>query len=390
MTTGAWGSSLELIGRALLNSNRCEVFSSPGADRECAEAISGITMHHLRMREPGNNSMSDIANFLSTREPRVLDFPPGVSVMDDPDCWATELIERHPQVSTLQVMQSNPNGSESDASDIAYLNTKNPEALRAFFEGIRNRQAFHGRLELMDVASNRDTHLGNVAWVEQIYTRQFVDELAKKNPLGFYMKASLWLSSGDHKYSAHCDLADGFLFQLMGEKQVRVWPTPEQFRNQVIFNHADAAGRASSQPMDLVLQPGQILFIPGGAMHEVVAGVSETAVSVSFHMGSPYPLLVLCKKLNRLLGENDIFLSFGMTSEEKSSLFFFEPSSYADRVNGHKHAIPEELAGPLADVLQSRSVHRSEIGALLEKWWQESVASPDYQGPYPAAWTGLD
>lgn len=193
----------------------------------------------------------------------------------------------------------------------------------------------------------------------------------------------MWMSCGKHRYEAHCDLFDGFLVHMSGYKRVRVWPVPKKYRQKVIFNHSDFEGRMASEPIDFELKPGQILFIPSGAMHEVVALGKQAAVSVSFHMGSPFPMPTLCIQLNKLLKGGEVSLPPYMKSINKFKMYFFEPTRFIKKAGGLDDPMPEELFKALSGVLQSKHVDSKTMHKLLSYWWQIAMSRPIYQGPYP-------
>jgi hypothetical protein len=201
--------------------------------------------------------------------------------------------------------------------------------------------------------------------------------------MGSSCKGTLWLSCGEHCYAAHCDLMDGFLIHLAGQKRVRVWPLPKKYRKKILFNHSDFQGRMASEPIDFELQPGQILFIPSGAMHEVVAHGEQPAVSVSFHMGSPFPMPTLCAQLNRMLKGGEVSLPPYMKATDKFNIYFFEPTRFIGQTGGPNQEMPAELMRALSGVLQSQQVDAQTMRTLLSAWWRFAMSRPVYQGPYP-------
>lgn len=120
----------------------------------------------------------------------------------------------------------------------------------------------HGSLPLIDFCAGDGTVRDNAGWAWQIYNTLFGEGLTKCHPMGSYVRSTMWMSCGEHRYDAHCDPFDGFLFHMSGYKRVRVWPIPKKHRKKVVFNHSDFEGRMESEPIDFNLKPGQILFIP--------------------------------------------------------------------------------------------------------------------------------
>ena len=279
-------------------------------------------------------------------------------------------------------MQSREPRSGQQDSKITYFDQQDPASFERFRQGIQTGQPVHGSLALIDYCAGDGVVRENADWAWQVYNAQFARGIAKCHPMGSYLRASLWTSCGEHCYAAHCDLADGFLLHMGGHKRVRVWPVPKKYRRKVIFNHSDFKGRMTSPPIDFELQPGQILFIPSGAMHEVVAHGKQAAVSVSYHMGSPFPMLTLCAQLNRMAPGGEISLPPYMQKTDKFNLYFFEPTRFIEKGGETGNGMPDELMKQLSGVLQSRHIDPKTMRALLSNWWRLAMSQNIYRGPY--------
>ena len=327
--------------------------------------------------------MSELPECLLSHRPRIIDMPATMTRLEDPVRWAIDLMCANAKRSVLEIMKWEIPTPLIGDDVVFHLDPTNPRILNKFISGVRTGRAVHGLLELLNYGSKEGRLLENAGWAWEISKCHFIETLLAKHRLGFYIKSTLWLSSGEHIYQAHCDVADGFLIHMSGRKHVRVWPTPQHYLDEVIFNFSDFEGRMNSQPMDFVLQPGQILFIPGGAMHEVIAKEKQTAVSVSFHMGSPYPMLTLCKELNKLLGREDVFLPEEMNSRKKFEIQYFQPSDHFGIGDQVGDRIPDALAQGLLGSLQSRTTTSNELREVLNLWWKISIESPHYEQPYP-------
>jgi len=133
----------------------------------------------------------------------------------------------------------------------------------------------------------------------------------------------------------------------------------------------------------LPVHGSQVLFIPSGAMREVVAHGEQPAVSVSFHMGSPFPLLTLCAQLNMMVRGGEVTVPPYMKKLDKFNMYFFEPSRFAGQPGDAGDGMPAELLTQLADVLQSKQVDPATTRRLLSNWWRLANSRPMYQGPYP-------
>jgi hypothetical protein len=324
--------------------------------------------------------MSELTECLQTLTPMFFDFPGEIAHPPDPVPWALDMFA----ANLIEAdMQSRESSSGKQGSKITYFDQKDPASFERFRHGIQNAQPIHGSLPLMDLCAGNGAVRDKADWAGQVYDAQFAQGLAKCHPMGSYLRSTLWTSCGEHRYAAHCDLADGFLLHMSGQKRVRVWPVPRKYRRRVIFNHSDFEGRMASEHIDFELQPGQILFIPSGAMHEVVAHGKQAAVSVSFHMGSPFPMLTLCAQLNRMVQGGEVSLPPYMQKADKFNLCFFEPTRFIGKTDGLENEMPDELFKQLSGVLQSKQIDPKTMRRLLSNWWRLAMSRTIYQGPYP-------
>jgi hypothetical protein len=324
--------------------------------------------------------MSEIADCLQTHTPKIIDFPVNLILPPDPVPWALDMFAVNLPQADMQSME--PGAGKQD-SKVAYFDQKDPATFERFRLRIQNAQPVHGSLALIDYCAGAGAVRDNADWAWRVYNEQFAQGLAKCHPMGSYLRSTLWLSCSEHLYQAHCDLADGFLFHMGGHKRVRVWPVPKKYRRKAIFNHSDFEGRMTSEPIDFELKPGEILFIPSGAMHEVIAHGKQAAVSVSFHMGSPFPLLTLCAQLNRMVQGGEVSVPPHMKKTDKFNMYVFEPSHFIEKASGSDDGMPAELLKELSGVLQSKQVDSKTMRRLLSNWWRLAMSRPMYQGPYP-------
>lgn len=137
--------------------------------------------------------------------------------------------------------------------------------------------------------------------------------------LGMHWPATgfnLWLGSGGHTTCLHYDPMDGTLIQLQGAKRLIFFP-PSQLYNLYpfsVWNHLSHGlkrrstysqvypdrpdlqafpkfQQAQQHRYEVILNPGEILFIPAGWWHEVVALGSGTEVVASVNrFWHVYPL----------------------------------------------------------------------------------------------------
>ena len=324
--------------------------------------------------------MSEFSDCLLTPAPKVLDFPGEIPHPSDPVPWALDMFA----ASFIEAdMQSRQPRSRKKGSKVTFFDQKDPESLERFRLGIENAEPVHGALALIDFCAGDGTVRDNADWAWQVYNTQFAQGLTKLHPMGSYVRSTLWTSCGEHRYEAHCDLFDGFLVHICGHKRVRVWPVPKKYRQKVVFNHSDFKGRMTSVPIDFEMSPGQVLFIPSGAMHEVIAIGNQPAVSVSFHMGSPFPMVTLCAQLNKLVKGGEVSVPPYMKKIDKFNMYLFEPALFINKASGPDDAMPAELLRGLSKVLRSKQVDSKTMRRLLSNWWCLAMSRQMYQGPFP-------
>jgi hypothetical protein len=325
--------------------------------------------------------MPILTDCLETHTPRILDMPAGIPFPSDPVSWALEMLEADVVSADMQCMEQDPDNDS--IQKISFFDQNDPECFNRFSSGIHQGLPVHGNLELIDYRDDGGTLRKNAEWAWQVFNDEFKIGMAEKHSMGYYLKANLWMSCGEHCYKAHCDFADGFLMHITGSKHVRVWPVPEQFKQKLIYDHSDFEARMATEPLDFELKPGQILFIPASAMHEVVAHGEQPAISVSFHMGSPYPLVVLCDQLNKLKPGVEVFLPPHLSRNLKFNLSFFQLSRFAHFGGGvDGKTVPPELSEALLSSLKSKKINSAEIKELLSVWWQLALNEPIYPGPW--------
>lgn len=324
--------------------------------------------------------MTVFADYLQTDQPLTLPFSADIQPPGDPVSWGLDIFRANPAESAIQVTETDARGEQHTQ----YIDEQNPANIERFANGITGGQAVHGRIALVDFCAGEGSVRDSADWAWEAFNAHFMRPLHQRHPMGFYMKAMLWMSCGEHCYAAHNDLADGFLMHMQGSKRVRVWPLPESCRSPIVFKHGNFEERMASEPVDFELEPGQVLFIPSGAMHEVVAQGEEPCVSVSFHMGSPIALPIFCAQLNKLVeGGGDIMLPYDMTGLDKFTLYFFEPTRFLDDSPESREAMPEELAQALLPLLISKRIDKSLMRELVSLWWRVALTHPIYLGPYP-------
>jgi hypothetical protein len=324
--------------------------------------------------------MTELSGCVQTITPMVFNFSDELEYPSNPVPWALEMFSTYLSESDMQFRDLSP---KIDDAKLSYFDQKDPLSFEQFKLRIQTAQPTHGSLPLIDLSAGDGSVRNKADWAWQIYNTHFSEEVLKCHPMGSYLRSTLWMSCGEHRYDVHCDLFDGFLFHMSGYKRVRVWPVPKKQREIIVFNHSDFEGRMASEPFDFELKPGQILFIPSGAMHEVISLGKEPAVSVSFHLGSPFPLPTLCIQLNKMLQGGSVSLPPNMKSINKFKMYFFEPTRFISHADGLNEGMPEDLYKSLTEVLQSKNISENTMLALMSSWWHIARTQKLYQGPYP-------
>ena len=216
---------------------------------------------------------------------------------------------------------------------------------------------------------------------KEFMTEAFGGRLQELNPLGHHLKLTMWFSADEHVYDAHCDATDGVLFQLKGEKTVEVWPIPKGRVEKPLFDHAYRFSPMTTHGQRFTVCAGQALFIPAGAMHEVVVGPGQVSVSMSLHAGSPLPVMELWHDLNRTSGHDEPFgLPEEMRHRDKFRMCYFEPSRFPGK--SRQMRMPDALRDALQEALVCpRELSTERLGELLDHWWQLATSKPCYPGP---------
>ena len=343
-----------------------------------------ISLQHF---SGADNFMTEPSDCLQTLTPMLVNFSGKIVHPVDPVPWALDMFAAYLSEADMQFRERSV---EVNESTLLYFDQKDPASFEQFKHRIDSAQPVHGSLPLIDVCAGDGTVRNNADWAWQIYNTIFEQKMATCHPMGSYLRSTMWMSCGEHRYDVHCDLFDGFLFHMSGCKRVRVWPVSKEHSDMVIFNHSDFDGRMASEAIEFNLKPGQILFIPSGAMHEVISIGDEPSVSVSFHMGSPFPMPTLCIQLNKMLQGGKVSLSPNMNSINKFKMYFFEPTRFINTNNGSQDGMPEELYKALAEVLQSENIASKTMRELMSSWWQIAMTQPLYQGPYPERVSGYE
>jgi hypothetical protein len=166
-----------------------------------------------------------------------------------------------------------------------------------YAELLKNGQAHEEDIYLAK-CSLTNTPLGKIQYLKNIS-----DRLHLKHPVSDF---NIWVGSGGHIESLHYDTLDGTLIQLHGCKKIVFFP-PNQLQNlypfpiwqhlkhglkvrswfsQVYLEDPDfiefpKVAKALASKCEVILNPGELLYIPAGWWHEVTALGDEMVCSIN-------------------------------------------------------------------------------------------------------------
>lgn len=336
---------------------------------------------NTRLGSYSEKFMDPLLSLLRTPEPKILNYPAPFLKNNNPVEWAADLCRKNAQTGLrVQVMKSAVSGDSQDQSVINVKPT-NTKAINDVLRAISQGMAGHANMQLFNCNS-----LMQVSQFEPglyFYYKVLYEALEEIYPQGHYVKANLWFSASRHIYHAHIDKGDGFLFQLKGKKRVKVWPVPEECAKEVLFNHGDIKRRQSLPCREFDLGPGEVLFIPSGAVHEVMVDSGYCSVSVGFHVGGPYPLLTLQRDLDEMFHGEHFELPENLSDTAKSDITYFDPALHCTGHCSEESSMPETLKNVLCEVFTTDTNDKSALAQQLDEWWQEKIKRPTYMGPYP-------
>jgi lysine-specific demethylase/histidyl-hydroxylase NO66 len=116
--------------------------------------------------------------------------------------------------------------------------------------------------------------------------------------LGHPVQANAYVTPPSSRgFSAHYDVHDVFVLQLAGRKHWTVHAPvhPEPLRSQPWNDHADAVtarARDDEPALDVVLEPGDALYLPRGWVHAAAAlGAVAAHLTVGIHVVTRYALV---------------------------------------------------------------------------------------------------
>lgn len=330
------------------------------------------------------NAPKDLGAYLSSREPQLLDLPSEFPMPPDPVAWARDVCSAHPAKLRVEAMPRTVGVKVDDPSKaLSLARDAAPELIRNVLRGISRGASAHAAMELWHADSFGELIADPAAEPFRAFmTAAFGERLHELNPLGHYLKLTMWFSADEHVYDAHCDVADGMLFQLKGEKVVEVWPVPNERGKKVLFDHAYRFSPMTTRGQRFTVSAGQALFIPAGAMHEVIVSADQISVSMSLHAGSPFPVMELWHDMNQMSGHGEPFgLPEEMRHRDKFRVYYFDPTMFRD--DNRPTRMPGALRDALLDILICpREISREHLGGLLDHWWRLASSKPCYPGPY--------
>lgn len=336
----------------------------------------------MRRRE-SMSALDDLSSLLQTTEPTLFELPGNFPMPPDPVAWAHRVCAAHLGDLRVQAMPRAV-GVNVEAQDRALNLVRDaaPDIVGNVITGISNGAAAHAAMDLWQAHSFGERVADPaVEPFKNFVTDTFGARLRQLHPVGYHTQLTLWFSADEHVYDAHCDVSDGVLCQLTGEKVVEVWPVPDERKAPLLFDHSYRHRPMTTRGQRFTVSAGQALFIPEGAMHEVVVAADQISVSLSLHTGSPFPLLELCRDLDHMVGRDGAFgLPKEMMQRDKFYVVYFEPARF--RGDGARDHMPESLREALcAALIRPAGYSRQDLNGLLDGWWRAALSAPSYPGP---------
>ncbi len=166
---------------------------------------------------------------------------------------------------------------------------------QAYVDLLRNRTAHENSMYMAQVAFGQTPLAGTI----RTHVEQF-EQTCDMQTIHPLMDLNLWFGPSGHTEPLHFDTGDGTLMQLHGSKRVTLFP-PSQTRNlypfeffreippwfsQVDTDNPDPKdfpryAEALAHRVDVVIEQGEILFIPVSWWHEVTALGTDYVCSVN-------------------------------------------------------------------------------------------------------------
>lgn len=321
----------------------------------------------------------------------MIEYDTELFVDTDPVSWAVDICKKNARNGLrIEAMESafagknNPN-CDPDSTAIIHCDPTNDKVVDGILKGIVKGYAGHASISLLQMYSVTGYNYFEPAY--DLYKHSFRNVLDKIYQVGHYTHATLWFSASRHVYEAHIDLEDGFLFQLTGSKSVKVWDFPDDHSTTELFDYkyldryTDRAYRESLPYKEFHLTAGQVLYIPAGAVHEVTTDEGLTSVSISYHLGCPYPALTLCSDLAKVYKNHQFNLPEQYSGTLKRTVTLMNPHYESLPAKSEMNRMPDALRERLCQIIQS-DCDESELAAMLDKWWLEKLDKPTYAGPF--------
>jgi hypothetical protein len=171
--------------------------------------------------------------------------------------------------------------------------------------------------------------------------------------------------AGTQAGTAHSDPSDVYIIQLAGSKHWQVWPTPGTRR---MGEDREYALADLGQPvLDLVLRPGDVLYLPYGTPH-LAAAKEQTSLHLTMVALTPTWSQLLAKVLEHVLDEDEDFWSVPYLADAPRSL----DAAMRDRL----HALTARLERLDTEPALRRVVDagRAYAGVAQGSYFQEMAA----------------
>ena len=176
--------------------------------------------------------------------------------------------DKFSKLLTWETLNETLNTSSHDKSSFRMYQDGKPAPFKDSFDMIKNTQK--GATLVVENIDRINNNLGNL-------------HDAIENELGENTRSNLYLSFPTIKgFDFHYDTHDFIILQLFGKKRWKVYPTTIEQPLFFLKEHAtNRPPEKSTLYLECVLEQGDILYVPKGHWHEVVAEGDELSVHLT-------------------------------------------------------------------------------------------------------------
>ena len=188
------------------------------------------------------------------------------------------------------------------------------------------------------------------------------DELATQARINLYLSYP-----GMPGYPLHYDSHDFFILQIQGQKRWQIFPETvnSPLRESGQFAQTAQTAPKPTGPMlaELLMQPGDVLYLPKGYWHQALAEGSEPSLHLTLGLYVSTGLDLFQWLLNTLREQALFRRSFPLTLKQDLPAKAADPSPFA----GHFQALSAELKRLLADPDLLHSFHQESVAGLSRR-----------------------